>query len=163
MFKTILGQLFVAYREPGEMTWASWWMHKHGRLFIGDPAPHFKARNIHPELIKSYYFTKDDRQIGSVKDLTKWRFDSIYVNAYRRYEERHVAWAASLAAMALCAVILAAGGALHMANKGRAALGTIGCAGYIQDVEKGAIKAEDVDRERLSACRMHVRSTGGKS
>lgn len=161
MIKKMLGWLFVSYRQPGSLTWASRWMHKHGRLFIGDPASVFQARGIHPELIKSYYFTKDDRHIGAAKDLTKWRFDSMFVNAYRRYEERYVALGATFVSMALCALILASVLPVYAYKEGLSAVSGFGCAGYIKDINAGEIAIEDVDQDRLAKCLDKQKKAGG--
>lgn len=162
MFKTILGSLFVTYREPGKLSWASRWMHKHGRRFIGDPAPQLEARNIHPELIKSYYFAQVDRQIGAVNDLRKWRFDSLFVNAYRRYEERHVALRASVVSLAMCAAILAGAAPFYGYQSAVDFVRGIGCESYVQEVDGGKIDTDKVDQDRLSFCRARVKAAEAK-
>lgn len=158
MFKTILGSLFVTYREPGKLSWASRWMHRHGRLLIGDPTPQLEARNIHPELIKSYYFAQVDRQIGAVNDLRKWRFDSLFVNAYRRYEERHVALRTSLVSLVMCVVVLAGAAPVYGYKSAVDFVRGIGCESYVQDVDGGAIDRENVDQDRLRFCRARVKA-----
>lgn len=152
MRSKILGKLFEAYREPGALTFASRWMHKHGKLLIGDPASKFKDRAIEEELITSYYFTKDDRRINKCQDITRWRFDSMFVNAYRRYEERYVAVGASAGAFALCLIAVLALIPINGAKWGVDAIAGVGCESYIEKVRSGEIPSEEVDLARARKC-----------
>ena len=161
MKNKILGWLFLAYRDPNKPIFASRWMHRHGKWLIGDPSPIFMERDIHPELIRTYYFTKDDRHLDAAR-LKKWRTDSVFVNTYRRYQEQVVAVATAIASLSLCMVALLPLAPIHMSKAGLSAIGSFGCEAYMEDIATGEITWERVDRERYSKCIEAASKGGGK-
>lgn len=160
MKNKILGALFVAYRDPKKPTFASRWMNRHGRWLIEDPAKVLAGRRIHSKLIDSYYYTKDDRHHDGV-GVKRWMADSLFVNTYRRYQERTVAVATAFASFALCMVALAPLIPMKLSEAGIASLGSIGCESYVEDIAKGEIKSDQIDHERYSKCIEALSKKGG--
>lgn len=134
MKNKILGFLFVAYRDPNSTTFASWWLNLHGRVLIGSPKKAFTERGIAAPLIKSYYYTKDDRSMEGVNTV-RWMEDSIFVNAYRRYQEQAVAVAAARGAIVVCMLAL---GVVGIVGAGKAGTEKVSQGiGWVKDAVTG--------------------------
>lgn len=140
----LLGLLFLQYKDGKGLSFASKWMDKHGRMFLGKPQD--KGMDwVREDLQRSYYWITADRVLPTeAKALREWEEQSMFVAWFRNFEAAAAAKTVSLASMVLVLALVAMGGAID----GTAA------AGSAVSGKWGQLFADDADgSDTLAWCR----------
>lgn len=111
----MLAKLFLAYADGKRLSFTSWFLNWLGQTFLGRPEDK-GLDGIRPDLLGSYYYTRDERILPPKGERRQWREQAIKVELVRQFEHLRVALIAAGMGVVLTVALVVVGALLGQAR-----------------------------------------------
>lgn len=111
----MIAKLFLAYADGKRLSFTSRFLNWLGQTFLGRPEEK-GLEGLRPDLLKSYYYTRDERILPPKGERRQWREQAIKVELVRQFEHLRVALIAAGVGVIVTLALVSAGAMLGQAR-----------------------------------------------